>query len=76
MKEQLTSQLFAFESDHIWINKNRETLLKQYTDQWIAVKDGHVIGSNPDLKCLLSKLPKPSYTCVEFLTRDPLEMVL
>ncbi|MEW6203139.1 MAG: DUF5678 domain-containing protein [bacterium] len=76
MKGQLTKELLAFESDHAWINENLETLLAQYNDQWIGVKNGQVIASAPDLADLLSKLADPAHTCVEFITREPLEMVL
>lgn len=76
MKNQLTNDLLAFEADHVWINENLETLLEQYADQWIAVKDGKLIASDPDLGGLLKKLPNPARTCVEFITREPLEMVL
>jgi len=76
MKSQLTNELLAFESDHVWISENLEMLLEQYADQWIAVKDGKVIASDPDLEGLLSKLSDPAYTCVEFITPEPLEMVL
>lgn len=76
MKEQLTNQLLAFEADHTWVNENLETLLEQYAEQWIAVKNGQVIASDPDLAGLLSKLPDPAHTCVKFITREPLEMVL
>jgi len=76
MKSQLTNELLAFEADHIWVSENLETLLEQYADQWIAVKDGKVIASEPDLTELLSKLSDPAHICVEFITREPLEMVL
>lgn len=76
MSEQLSQELHAFEEDHIWVNDNLETLLTQYADQWIAVKNGQVIASDPDLEGLLSKLPDPTHTCVEFITREPLEMIL
>jgi hypothetical protein len=76
MKEQLTDELLAFEADHAWVNENLKTLLEQYADQWIAVKNGQVIASDPDLAGLLSKLSDPAHTCVEFITREPLEMVL
>lgn len=76
MREQLTKELLAFEADHTWVNENLEALLAQYADQWIAVKNGQVIASDSDLAGLLSKLPDPAYTCVEFITREPLEMVL
>lgn len=76
MKKQLSNELLAFEADHIWVNENLKTLLEQYTEQWIAVKNGQVIASAPDLAGLLSKLPDPAHTCVEFITHELLEMVL
>jgi len=76
MDEQLTNQLLAFEADHLWISKNLKVLLKKYANQWVAVKNGQVIASDPELTGLLPKLPDPAHTCVEFITREPLEMVL
>ena len=76
MNDSWTHELLAFEVDHVWVNENMKTLLQQYADQWIAVKNGQVIASDPDLAGLLSKLPDPPHTCVEFITREPLEMVL
>lgn len=76
MDDQLTNELLAFEADHVWIHENLERLLEQYADQWVAVKDRQVIASAPDLEGLLPTLPDPPHTCVEFVTREPLEMVL
>ena len=76
MKSQLTDELLAFEADHVWVSENLKTLLEQYAEQWIAVKDGKVIASDPDLTGLLSKLSDPAHTCVEFINCEPLEMVL
>ena len=76
MKEQLTAELLAFTADHVWVSENLPTLLAQYADQWIAVKNAQVVASDPELSGLLSKLPDPSHTCVEFITSEPLEMVL
>jgi hypothetical protein len=76
MKAQLANELLAFEADHVWVNENLEALLEQYADQWIGVKNGQVIASAPDLADLLSRLADPPHTCVEFITREPLEMVL
>ncbi len=76
MKNELTSELLAFEADHAWVNENLGTLLKHYTDQWIGVKNSKVIASDPDLTALLSKLPDPAHTCVGFITSEPLEMIL
>jgi len=74
--KQLTNDLLAFEADHVWINENTETLLDRYADQWIAVKESRVIASDPDFSTLLRKLPDPANTCVEFITRERVEMIL
>ena len=76
MKEQLTDELLEFEADHVWINENLEALLERYTDQWIGVKDCQVLTSDPELEGLLPKLSDPAHTCVDFITREPIEMVL
>lgn len=76
MNERLTDELRAFEADHVWVNENLVALLEQYADQWVAVKNGQVIASDPDLTHLRSKLVDPGHTCVEFITRELLEMVL
>ena len=56
MKEHVVEDLLAFEADHVWVNKNLNALLEKYAEQWIAVRNGQVIASNPDLTSLLSKL--------------------
>ncbi len=76
MNSRLTNELLAFEGDHVWISENLKTLLEQYAEQWIAVKDSKVTASDPELAGLLSKLADPAHTCVEFITSEPLEMVL
>ncbi len=76
MTNKLTNEVLAFEADHVWVNENRDMLLRRYVDQWIAVETRQVIASDPELAGLLSKLPDPAYTCVEFITHEPLEMVL
>lgn len=76
MNEKLSKALAEFERDHLWISENLGTLLERYADQWVAVMNGRVIASDPDLTGLLSKLADPANTCVEFVTRELLEMVL
>lgn len=76
MNNQLTNELLAFEADHVWVSENLEMLLRRYADQWIAVKGGKVIASDPVLAGLLSKVSDSAHTCIEFITREPLEMVL
>jgi ABC-type hemin transport system ATPase subunit len=76
MATELASMIREFEADHAWISDNLTALMARYEDQWIAVKNGRVIASSPDLDVLISTIPDPPRTCVEFITRDPLEMVL
>ena len=56
--------------------RESRNLLEQYVEQWISVKNGQVIASDSDLTGLISKLPDPAYTCVEFIANEPLKMVL
>jgi hypothetical protein len=76
MKAELHNELLQFQDDHAWIDQNREMLLARYPDQWIAVQSGQVIANDPELDGLLSKLPNPAHTCVEFISPEPIEMIL
>ena len=76
MKVRPIHKLLAFEEDRVWISKNWETLLEKYPEEWIAVKENKVIARDPDLSRLLSKLSDPSHTCIEFITREPIETIL
>lgn len=76
MNDQLAKEIRTFEEDHVWVSEHLEILLGQHAEQWIAVRGGEVIASDPDLKSLRGKLADPAHTCVEFVTREPLEMVL
>lgn len=76
MSDQLSGKLRDFEEDHVWVSVNRELLLGEFSEQWIAVYRGQVIASGPDLDTLLAQLPDPSHTCIEYVTREPLEMIL
>jgi hypothetical protein len=68
--------LEQFADDHVWIARNREKLLAQYGEQWIAVEKGKVIANDPDVHGLRKKLARPAFTCVEFLRHEPLEMLI
>lgn len=73
---ELTAALKEFEADHVWISENLERLLSDYEDRWVAVERGQVIDSDPDFMVLRSRLTKPAWTCVEFITRRPLPIIL
>jgi hypothetical protein len=76
MTKHRLNELPDFENDHVWIENNMEKILEQYNEQWIAVKNGQVFASDADFTHLLSKLTDPAHTCVKYITREPLEMVL
>jgi hypothetical protein len=68
--------LEQFADDHVWIARNREKLLEQYGEQWIAVENGKVIANDPDVHALRKKLANPAFTCVEFITHQPMEFMI
>lgn len=76
MSNQFSKELNAFAQDHTWVSDYLESLLDNYAEQWIAVKNRQVIASDPDLMSLLGKLADPAHTCIEFVTGEPLEMIL
>jgi hypothetical protein len=73
---ELAEELRRFAEGHVWVYENREKLLEQYAEQWVAVKNAQVIGSSSDLDDLLLKIPDHAHTCIEFVTREHLEMIL
>lgn len=76
MKNNRINELPNFETDHVWIEENMEKILEQYNEQWIAVKNRQIFASDVDLNRLLFNLTDSAHTCVEYITREPLEMVL
>lgn len=68
--------LEQFADDHVWIDRNYEILLQKYPEQWIAVEKGKVIANDPDIHALREKLANPAFTCVDFVTREPLEFII
>ena len=76
MGHESSRDLHRFAEDHLWVNEHLESLLDRYAEQWIAVKDRKVVASDLDLDQLVAKVSDPEHTCIEFVTREPLEMVL
>ena len=76
MSNHFNKELRAFADDHTWVNDHLESLLDKYAEQWVAVKDRCVIASDVDLMLLREKLEDPANICIEFVTREPLEMLL
>lgn len=75
-KEGVMDLLGRFAADHDWVGQSFDSLVEEYAEQWVAVSCGRVIASAPDLQGLLSQLSDPAHTCIEFITRQPLEVVL
>jgi hypothetical protein len=75
-KTEIGRILEQFADDHVWVDRNRERLLEEYGEQWIAVEKGKVIASDPHFESLRKKLVNPAYTCIEFLSREPLEFMI
>lgn len=77
LKEKETVySLQDFGKDHLWIQEHRKKLLSAYKNKWIAVRNQKVINSDKDLKVLCSRLEDPGNTFVEYITDEPLEMIL
>ncbi len=76
MNAQRTEGLLAFAEDHVWVHDHRQSLLADYAGKWVAVEGKQVVDSDADPKALRSRLRRPQDACVEFLSREPLEMIL
>lgn len=54
----LTESATVFEQSRSYIDSNREKLLKQYPNRWIAVHKKKVLATNKDLRKLTVALRK------------------
>ena len=63
----------AAAEDAFW-REHYSRLLEQYHDQFVAVHDGHVVATSPDLQQLLRSLDErrlePRQVWVRFVTAD------
>jgi hypothetical protein len=57
-QSKLTESVAVFEQSRSYIDSNREKLLKQYPNRWIAVHKGKVLAANKDLRNLIGALRK------------------
>ena len=76
MPQTISERLHTFEDDHVWVDENRDTLLAEYAEEWVAVEGKRVIDHDPDFFSLIARMPHRGHTCVQFLTRDRLVMLL
>ncbi len=70
MKSSGDTNISAFDLDQQWIAEHYEELAGEYAEEWIAVKGGQVIAHNSDLNRLLSQVPDPDHTCIEFIEQQ------
>jgi ABC-type transporter MlaC component len=70
--------LLNVQKDADYLKKSYDTLKKNYSNQYVAIKDGKVVAHNKNidviLKLLRSKKINPSNVLIEFL--HPTDMVL
>ena len=64
--------LEPYSKDTEWLQKNYDALIKLYPEQWVAVKDKRIIGSDHKLELLISRLKDSSNTVIEHLTTEEL----
>ena len=64
----------AAEAEDAFRHEHYSRLLEQYPDQFVAVHDGHVVATSPDLQQLLRSLDErrlePRQVWVRFVTAD------
>ncbi len=53
--------------DMIWIFRNHQKLMREYSDMWIAVKDSNVVASETELEPLLHELIEKFQTTTGFV---------
>jgi hypothetical protein len=61
----------SLEAQYAWMKEHVDELVRQYNDQWVAVKGRRVIASAEEIMEVLSRVPDRSETCIEFISRRP-----
>lgn len=63
-----------------WLESSYEKIKKRYADQFIAVKDSNIVGSDKDYKKLLKKLEAkgidPKLVYIEYIPLEGLMLIL
>lgn len=60
-------ELHRFRDDSDWLDENFERLLPEYENRWVAVRDCHIIASDPDLDALIAQPPEPGATAIKYI---------
>jgi hypothetical protein len=70
----------VFEHSRSYIDSNREKLLRQYPNYWIAVHKGQVLAADKDLRNLIDAIRKSGThleeVAVELLTSEEIPILL
>ncbi len=69
--KRFTKRKDSLEAEYVWIKEHVDELVRQYNDQWVAVKNRRVIASADEIMEVLSRVPDRSETCIEFISRRP-----
>jgi hypothetical protein len=78
-EKTILKQLRSFSRSTSWITKNIQTLRSKYPDQYVAVYDRKVIGTNVDFDLLFKRLKgkyNMSHVAIEFIPSEELILVL
>ena len=79
-QSKLVESVAVFEQSRSYIDSNREKLLKQYPNRWIAVHKGKVLATDRDLQNLVVTIRKGSvrleHVAVELLTSEKTPILL
>ena len=79
-QSKLTESAAVFEQSRSYIDSNREKLLKQYPNRWIAVHKEKVLASDKDLRNLIATIRKTGthleQVAVELLTSEKTPILL
>ena len=56
--DEVQAEMEQFERDIAYYQAQRETLLQQYPETWVAIYNQQVVGAAKDLKRLIHQLEK------------------
>ena len=68
--------LANFQKDHFWVYEHSDDLLGEYKDRWVAVQNQKIIDSDKELEFLCQRLQNSGNNYIEYITNQPLEMIL
>lgn len=68
-----------FEADAVWLKEHKDSLRKDYKNQFVAVKNEEVIAANPKLDAILKELENKGVdaatSVIEFISEKKIIMI-